>query len=233
MAEVKLNENGEFVNVETGQVLGNIQRGLSFNSAGAELKTLQDMGVQLPDLPDEEQELNDDDSTTEEKNIQLSSKDVLKQDNSSIINKSIQYKDSKYHVNKDSFFIIKFGLLQQSQDGRFIPITYQATDDFAQSEKHWVKFRMWYYNEELQWKQNVMEYNNKVKAQILNQDKLNEIKLKKLMLDWSFSEFDDKLKLLHCNGILSDESYNMFMGLHPSIAKTIVDLMNLVLENNQ
>ena len=53
------------------------------------------------------------------------------------------------------------------------------------------------------------------------------------MLDWSFGEYDDRLKLLHCDGKLSDESYAMFMGLYPSIASTIVDMMNLVLESNQ
>jgi hypothetical protein len=78
-----------------------------------------------------------------------------------------------------------------------------------------------------------MEYNNVAKIQILNNDKLNEIKLKKLMLDWSFGEYDDNLKLLHCDNKLSDESYSMFMGMYPAIAKTIVDLMNLVLESNQ
>jgi hypothetical protein len=39
--------------------------------------------------------------------------------------------------------------------------------------------------------------------------------------------------MLHCDGILSDESYKIFMGLYPSIANTIVTLMNNVLENNQ
>ena len=53
------------------------------------------------------------------------------------------------------------------------------------------------------------------------------------MLDWSFAEHDDRLKLLHCDGRLSDESYAIFMGMYPSIASTIVDLMNLVLESNQ
>ena len=66
-----------------------------------------------------------------------------------------------------------------------------------------------------------------------NIEKLNERKIRRLLLDWSFGEYDDRLKLLHCDGMLSDESYSVFMGLYPSIAGTIVDMMNLVLESNQ
>ena len=233
MAQVKLNENGDFINAQTGKVIGNARSGLSFSSAGSELKSLQEMGVQLPDLEEAQKndlEDDDDDEIVKDKNIALSSKDVLKEKQS--LPKFNKYKKSKYHVTNDSYFIVKFGLLQQ-EDGRYVPITYESTDEFPKSEKHWVKFRMWYYNEQLQWKQSVMEYSTKAKMQILNQDKLNEIKLKKLLLDWSFESFDKNLALLHCDGKLSDESYEMFMGLHPSIAKTIVDLMNLVLENNQ
>lgn len=231
MAQIKINDKGEMINAETGEVLGNVNNGINFNSNNCELKSLQEMGVSLPDLEQNQQQEQAQSFNTN--NISLSSNDVLKSNNFFINRKNtFKYKDSKYHVNKDSFFIIKFGLLMQ-EDGRFVPINYESTNDYPNSEKHWVKFRMWYYQEQLQWKQSVMEYNSNVKLQILNQDKLNEIKIKKLMLDWSFGEFDNNLKLLHCDGKLSDESYDMFMGLHPSIAGTIVDLMNLVLENNQ
>ena len=225
MTNIKFNENGEMINIDTGEVLGNINNGINLNSNGAELKSLQQMGVNLPDLDDQDKEEN--------KIIKDDNKNInnILNNNTKIINNNT-FKTSKYHVNKDSFFIIKFGLLRQ-EDGRFIPINYESTDDYPLSEKHWVKFRMWFYNEQLQWKQSVMEYKNSLKLQVLNQEKLNQIKIKKLILDWSFGQFDENLKLLHCDGKLSDESYDMFMGLYPSIAKTIVDLMNMVLENNQ
>lgn len=235
MAQVKFDENGNLVNMETGEIFGSFKNGANFNSSGAQLKSLQEMGVSLPDDLDEdeddleEEDLDEDESTNH--NVLMNNIDVLNKKNE-VNPSSFNYKKSKYHVTKDSYFIVKFGLLRQT-DGRFVPIMYQATDDFPTSQKHWVKFRMWNYYEELQWKQSVMEYNAKVKLQILNQDKLNEIKIKKLILDWSFGEYDNCLKLLHCDGNLSDESYALFMGLHPSIAKTIVDLMNQVLENNQ
>ena len=92
---------------------------------------------------------------------------------------------------------------------------------------------MWTYDEELQWKADCLEYNSQTKIQSINYDKLNEIKLKNLLLDWSFAENEDRLKLLHCDGKLSDESYSIFNGLYPSIATCIVEMMNDVLESNQ
>ena len=145
---------------------------------------------------------------------------------------SFARKRTKYEITDSSYFIIRFGLLQKD-DGRFVPIKEDAIDGIAEAEPHWVKFRMWNYGEELAWKSEFMEYNNAMKSQYLNIEKLNERKIRRLLLDWSFGEYDDRLKLLHCDGMLSDESYSVFMGLYPSIAGTIVDMMNLVLESNQ
>ena len=91
---------------------------------------------------------------------------------------------------------------------------------------------MWTYQEQIKWKNQSNEYNNSIKSLFLNFNKLNELKIKNLILDWSFGEYDSSLKLLHCDGKLSDESYSIFKGLYPIIANTIVDLMNNVLENN-
>ena len=84
----------------------------------------------------------------------------------------------------------------------------------------------------MDWKNRCSDFNPQLKIQSLNTDKLNEMKIKRLILDWSFAENYDRLKLLHTDGILSDESYNIFKGLFPAIANTIIDLMNNVLENN-
>ena len=146
---------------------------------------------------------------------------------------SFKKQKSKYEISSDTFFIIRFGLYQNEQDGRIIPIRYDAVDQIKKAEKHWVKFRMWNYREQLRWKQQSTEYHSASRSQIINTDKLNQKKLRNLMLDWSFGEYDDRLKLLHCDGVLSDESYSLFYNMYPSIASTIVDLMNSVLENNQ
>lgn len=143
---------------------------------------------------------------------------------------SFNVKRSKYEVTPDTFFIVRFGLTIR-EDGGFYAINVNAAKDNPEVEEHWVKFRMWTYDEELKWKSDCLEFNAQSKTQYINIEKLNECKIKCLLLDWSFAEHDERLKLLHCDGRLSDESYSLFCGLYPVIANSIVELMNSVLEN--
>ena len=251
MAKAKVNEHGELVNSETGEVIGTKSGNrISINSDSSEMLTLEDYGVGIPDFPDDKESTrkNDDEdfslqsNATEKRqsnnNANVTSKDENvncpeeKKMHMDVGPTSFARKRTKYEITDSSYFIIRFGLLQKD-DGRFIPIKEDAIDEIAEAEPHWVKFRMWNYGEELAWKSEFMEYSNAMKSQYLNIEKLNERKIRRLLLDWSFGEYDDRLKLLHCDGMLSDESYSVFMGLYPSIAGTIVDMMNLVLESNQ
>lgn len=168
------------------------------------------------------------DKAVKEKNVVES-----KKDQNVIIHKSdkVEVKKTKYEVTKDTTFKIEFGLVRV--DDRYIIIQKDYVSYTTESEPIWVKFRMWTYLEELKWKDECLEYNSQSKTQFLNVNKLNEIKIKNLILDWSFSEIDDKFRLLHTDGKLSDESYSIFCGLLPNIANTIVNLMNDVLENNK
>lgn len=168
------------------------------------------------------------DKAVKEKNIIES-----KKDQNTIIHKldKVEVKKTKYEVTKDTTFKIEFGLVRV--DDRYIIIQKDYVSYTTESEPIWVKFRMWTYLEELKWKDECLEYNSQSKTQFLNVNKLNEIKIKNLILDWSFSEIDDKFRLLHTDGKLSDESYSIFCGLLPNIANTIVNLMNDVLENNK
>ena len=250
MAKARMNENGELINVETGKPIGRHSgHTTTISSTDAEhVFTLEDYGVREPEIPDEEfferrkskkkKEEDEDFSNAENTPINASDNVAVNQSDDST---PLQHFDvqptsfkskSKYEVTDKSYFTVKFGLYEK-EEGHFIPIKEEAVETMPQAEMHWVKFRMWTYSEELKWKSECLEYNNATKSQFLNMDKLNERKLKYLMKDWSFGEYDDRLKLLHCDGRLSDESYSMFMGLYPSIASTIVDLMNYVLESNQ
>lgn len=168
------------------------------------------------------------DKAVKEKNVVES-----KKDQNVIIHKSdkVEVKKTKYEVTKDTTFKIEFGLVRV--DDRYIIIQKDYVSYTTESEPIWVKFRMWTYLEELKWKDECLEYNSQSKTQFLNVNKLNEIKIKNLILDWSFSEIDDKFRLLHTDGKLSDESYSIFCGLLPNIANAIVNLMNDVLENNK
>lgn len=136
----------------------------------------------------------------------------------------------KYQVNENSFFIIRFGLVQLQ--GRIIVVDQEQIDQIQQGEKHWVKFRMWNYKEQLQWKDKSLKYNHQSKSFVINNQILNEIKLRNLIKDWSFAEYSDKYKLLHVNKYLSDESYEIFKGFFPNIINEIIRKMNLVLQNN-
>lgn len=242
LSKVRIDEDGNMINVETGQVLGNVRHGgVNFNSSHAPIKTLQQAGGALPQIPDqddeqEEEQNEDNKEVKEDKVIPKIPQKEQKSDEKLKIDKglsSFKKQKSKYQISPDTFFIIRFGLYQNEEDGRIIPIRQDAVDDIRNAERHWVKFRMWSYREQLRWKQESTQYHTASRSQVINQDKLNQKKIRRLMLDWSFGEYDDRLKLLHCDGILSDQSYSLFYNMYPSIASTIVDLMNLVLESNQ
>ena len=254
-SKAKFDENGNLVNSTTGKQIG-VRRGnrIVIDSTDSPMFTLEDYGVREPDFPDEMEERGnhkrketDDDFANAENIPMFPSTDDSSSSSSSSSGQpepppeakpvdkgptSFSKRKTKYEITKDSYFVVRFGLLQQD-DGRFVPIKDDMVDTYPESERHWVKFRMWTYREELSWKAECLEYNTATKSQFLNIDRLNERKVKCLMLDWSFGEYEDSLKLLHCDGRLSDESYSKFMGMYPSIATTIVDMMNAVLENNQ
>ena len=254
MAKAKFNEKGELVNAETGEVIGNVRSGpIRWNSAGAETRSLEEMGVSLPEMPDEDPDdgphgpgldgqaaksvLVDQSRTVpvhprEDAGGQSGGRPPQKAPGSDPAPPAPVGDRTKYEVTADSRFTVRFGLVRM-EDGRFVPIRADAVADHREAEAHWVRFRMWTYREELAWKSDCLEYNTVTKTQSVNQDMLNERKIRSLMLDWSFGEHEPSLRLLHCDGRLSDESYGTFMGLYPSIAKTIVDMMNLVLENSQ
>ena len=135
-----------------------------------------------------------------------------------------------YEVRPDSVFYIKFGVVPR--DGRMLVIPEDDVDFEKDAEKHWVKFKMWSYEQELEWKNDATEYDNSKRVHTLNADKLNEIKIRNLLLDWSFGEKEDSLKLFHINEILTDESLKVFNRLFPTIVRYIVERMNEVLEFN-
>ena len=145
------------------------------------------------------------------------------------IQKPVSY--SKYEVRPDSEFEIRFCLY--FDEGRVRVFTEDAKYKFPECESHWVKFRMWTYKEQLEWKRQCSDLDMQTKSMRLNTDKYDEIKLRHLIKSWSLEQFDPKFKLLHVGGVLSDESYELLVGLFPSIVENIVFMMNQVLEGNR
>lgn len=137
---------------------------------------------------------------------------------------------TKYEVKPDTTFKIEFGIVER--DGRYVVIRKDEVQFSKGTEPHWVLFRMWGYREELEWKNKATEYDAERRVHSMNNDVLNELKLRNLLLDWSFSEKEPELKLMHVNRILSDESIEMFFSFYPSVVRYMVDKMNEVLEGN-
>ena len=91
---------------------------------------------------------------------------------------------------------------------------------------------MWTYKQQINWKDECMRFNNESRSFIIDNNKLNQLKVRRLIKDWSFAEHSDKFKLLHTNGVLSDQSYQIFKGFYPNVINAIIERMNRILQYN-
>ena len=141
---------------------------------------------------------------------------------------------TKYEVRPDTTFYIKFGLkwldeTDYEENKRLIVTQYDKSNNNI--ECHWMKFRMWTYEESNNWKNACTEL-DAFKNYIFNKNKLFKVKVKNLLLDWSFKEDNPDMRLMNINGILADESINLFMNLHPNILFFVDDKLRDILELN-
>ena len=137
----------------------------------------------------------------------------------------------KYEITPDSCFYIKFGIkfIKDEIDPaieRLVVCEYDKLNPDVTS--YWLKFRMWNYPEEQEWKKAATEQ-NQFKDYVINRTKLNEIKVRNLLLSWNFEE----TKLVHVNKYLCDESYKDFTQLHPNILKYVHLQLDNILDNNE
>lgn len=136
---------------------------------------------------------------------------------------------SIYEVKPTDEFTIKFGL--KEIEGRWIVIDNEQIDVLDKTiQKHWVKFKMWTFNEELNLRKKATKYDEDKRINMIDFDTLNEYKVRFLIKDWSFGERNEKLKLFHINGYLVDQSWDVFRRLYVNIVKYIIAKMNEVLE---
>jgi len=129
----------------------------------------------------------------------------------------------KYVVTKEKTFRVNFGLSER--DGRWI-----VTKPGAGAEDHWVEFRIWSFNEEVELRKMATIFDPLKKIHIVDNDYLNRLKVQRLMMNWTLDKNNDKLKLLHVNGVLSDEGWKAFTSLYPNIIRFVLESMNAVLE---
>ena len=137
---------------------------------------------------------------------------------------------SKYEVDKETTFTVEFGIMFNDEQIIIIPKEkFEQIDniDTGLYEKHWAKFRLWNFLESMSWRQECMEFIQLHRIFNLNTNKFNELKVRRLLLDWSFRERGDDHKLFHYNEQLTDESMNLFFKkFNPNIIQYIVNKMN-------
>lgn len=132
---------------------------------------------------------------------------------------------------KADSFKIEFGL--KVKENRWIVIEKEKIDKLDKNiQKHWVEFKMWSFDEEVELKKKAMIYNESKRMHFVDHDILNEMKVRRLLKDWSFKDKNENLKIFHVNGWLVDESWGAFKNLHINICRYIIVRMNDILEYN-
>ena len=134
----------------------------------------------------------------------------------------------KYEIKKTDTFKIEFGL--QEKENRYIIIEDMNVPE--RFERHWVEFRIWNYEEEIDLKKKSMLYDAVKRMHFLDNDVYNSLKIMKLLKDWSFAVKNERLKIHHSNGVLTDGCWEIFVTLKPNIVSYIIVRMNNVLEYN-
>lgn len=135
---------------------------------------------------------------------------------------------SKYQIKQDTNFYIRFGVAFY-QD-RLIVVQQDKLN--PNIESHWLKFRMWSYQQCNRIKNNCCQL-DRYKNYIYNKTKILKQSVKYLLLDWSFGIKDPNMKLMHVNKVLSDQSIALFMNMHPNILFYIQDKLKGILQGNK
>jgi len=136
------------------------------------------------------------------------------------------YQTGEYEITPDDDFKIEFYITKI--DKRWV-IRREKSEN---TEYHWVIFRMWSYEEEIELRKKATSFDEIKRLHSLDNNILDRFKIQRLLKSWSFEEKNQRLKLHHVNGILTDECYKNVMKLHPTVLRFIIQCMNEVLEQN-
>jgi hypothetical protein len=134
-------------------------------------------------------------------------------------------KPGTYEITDNEEFKIELHMRQK--DGRWV-----TCEEKLGEKTHQVVFRMWSYEEEIELRKRATQYDSVKHWHFIDHDILNRLKIQRLMKSWSLEQDNARLKLLHVNGVMADESFNAVMKLHPNILRKIIEGMNEVLELN-
>ena len=95
---------------------------------------------------------------------------------------------------------------------------------------HWVEFKMWDYSVMIAMRKRATKYHKESGSFYVDHDLYNDLKIRSLLVDWSFAQLDPHMKIQHNNNSLSEDSFKMFRSLYPWVVTAIINKMNLVLE---
>ena len=97
---------------------------------------------------------------------------------------------------------------------------------------HKVVMRLWSYDEMVDLRKRATSYDQAKRIHMVDQDLLNRMKIQKLMVSWTLSDDNPRLKLIHNQGVLVDESWEAVKKVQTNILQHIINEMNEVYEHN-
>ena len=136
-------------------------------------------------------------------------------------------KPGKYEVGNEHTFEVDIHL-SKVRDSRWILVDRAGKD----IDSHKIVFRMWNYDEMIDLKKKATSYDAQKRLHMIDNDVLNRLKIQMFMVSWTFDRENPRLKLFHVQGVLADESWQMFTKLQPNIISHIMEEMNRVYEFN-
>jgi hypothetical protein len=131
-----------------------------------------------------------------------------------------------YEVTPEHTFDIL--LFLKEKDGRWVVVNKGGSG----VSEHKIVMRMWSYDEMVELRKRATSYDQNKRIHMIDQDLLNRIKIQKLMMSWTLSDDNARLKIHRRQGALTDESWTNVKRLQTNILQFIINSMNEVYELN-
>jgi len=133
----------------------------------------------------------------------------------------------KYEVTEADTFTIE--IWTKKIDNRWLVVNKGTVG----AEQHEVTCRMWSFDEEVTFRRMALQYDQEKRIHFVDNNLLDQIKLRRLLKSWTFEQDNPNLKLLHVNGVMSDQSWDAVRKLHRNILTFIIAKMNEVLDGGE
>lgn len=129
-------------------------------------------------------------------------------------------------IPDNNTFTVDVHLIQV--DGRWIRAEKAGSGVHSES----AVFRMWTFQEMVDLRKMATSFDASKRMHMVDNDALNRLKVQKLLMSWTFSDKNERLKIHRNQGTLTDESWTNFTKLQANIAQALIEGMNNVLEFN-